>query len=40
MIGTAASCAGSGETAAITRIRFRFESCNIDTGTVKMFGVK
>ena len=40
MIGTAASSAGSGETAAITRIRFRFESCNIDTGTVKMFGVK
>jgi len=40
MIGTAAYDAGSGETTAITRIRFRFESCNIDTGVIKMFGVK
>jgi hypothetical protein len=40
MIGTAGYTVGSGETAAITRIRFRFESCNIDTGVVKMFGVK
>jgi hypothetical protein len=40
MIGTAGYTVGSGETAAITRIRFRFESCNIDTGVIKMFGVK
>ena len=40
MIGTNDYTTGSGETAAITRIRFRFESCNIDTGVVKMFGVK
>ena len=40
MIGTAGYTVGSGETTAITRIRFRFESCNIDTGVVKMFGVK
>ena len=40
MIGTAASSAGSGETSAITRIRFRFESCNIESGVIKMFGVK
>ncbi|SVC36610.1 uncharacterized protein METZ01_LOCUS289464 [marine metagenome] len=40
MIGTNSYTAGSGETTAITRIRFRFESCNIDTGVVKMFGVK
>tara|TARA_R100001244_G_C5137684_1_gene127222 strand:- start:183 stop:764 length:582 start_codon:yes stop_codon:yes gene_type:complete len=40
MIGTAAYDAGSGETTAITRIRFRFESGNIATGVIKMFGVK
>jgi hypothetical protein len=40
MIGTAGYTSGGTETTAITRIRFRFESCNIDTGTIKMFGVK
>ena len=40
MIGTAGYTSGGTETTAITRIRFRFESCNIDTGVVKMFGVK
>ena len=40
MIGTAGYTSGGTETTAITRIRFRFESCNIDSGVVKMFGVK
>ena len=40
MIGTAASSAGSGETSAITRIRFRFETGNIVSGSIKMFGSK
>jgi len=40
MIGTAGYTSGGTETTAITRIRFRFESCNIDTGKIKMFGVK
>ena len=40
MIGTAGYTSGGTETTAITRIRFRFESCNIETGVVKMFGAK